>query len=308
THPELLDWLAVEFGGVEGQQAAVSDQRSAISDQQPSASAEPSQPVASSGPQPSTLNPQPSAWSLKRIHRLIVTSATYRQSARVTPQVLRRDPYNALCSRGPRNRLPAEFIRDNALAVAGLLSSKMQGPPVFPYQPPGVWNHIGRASNVWETSAGQDLYRRGLYVYWRRTVPYPSFVNFDAPSREACTVKRSRSNTPLQALTLLNDPVYFEAATALARRLLRELPADAAPAERVRRGFRLATSRRPESLEVEILTSRYETELARYRDDPAAARKLLGDAAALDGRDPAELAAWVHVANVLLNLDEAISR
>jgi hypothetical protein len=267
--------------------------------------------------------PTEARWSLKHLHRLIVTSATYRQSARVTPLLLHRDKDNKLLARGPRGRLKAEFVRDNALAVAGLLSRKMHGPPVFPVQPPGVWNHIGVASNVWRTSSGDDLYRRGLYVYWRRTVPYPSFINFDAPSREACTVQRSRSNTPLQALTLLNDPAYFEAAVAFARRALTEPPQDATLETRLRWAFRTATSREPRSAEVRILANRYREELGRYRKNPAAAKKLLakwpvvGQPFQADRVRPAgqsgkpdlrELAAWSHVANVLLNLDETISR
>ncbi len=247
-------------------------------------------------------------WSLKAMHRLIVTSATYRQSSHVTPELLKRDPYNTLYARGPRLRLKAEFIRDQALAAAGLLSDRMHGPPVFPYQPPGVWNHIGRASNVWTTSSGENLYRRGLYVYWRRTVPYPSFVNFDAPSREACTVKRSVSNTPLQALTLLNDPVYFEAAVALAGRLLTEPPSDATTEERAVYGFRLVTGRTPSSPEVQVLVHRYEDELGRYRKEPAKARQVVSHGPNPPGVDALELAAWTHVANVLLNLDETITR
>ena len=249
-------------------------------------------------------------WSLKRLHRLLVTSATYRQSSRVSPAALARDPRNRLFARAARFRLTAELIRDNALAVSGLLSDKMRGPPVFPYQPPGVWNHIGVTSNVWATSAGEDLYRRGVYVYWRRTVPYPSFVNFDGPSREACAVARSRSNTPLQALTLLNDPVFFEAAARLAGRLLAELPAGTTPAERVGLAFRLATARRPEPVETAVLVDRFRVERSRYAEDPEAARALVnrwaGEIAA--GVDPVELAAWVHVANVILNLDEVITR
>ena len=273
SHPELLDWLAVEFQ---------------------------------------------CDWSVKRLHRLIVTSATYRQSARVLPMVRRRDPENRLLARGPRRRLQAEFVRDNALEVAGLLSRKMHGPPVFPVQPPGVWNHIGVASNLWATSKGADLYRRGLYVYWRRTVPYPSFINFDAPSREACTVQRSRSNTPLQALTLLNDPVYIEAAVAFAGRMLTELPKNASAEDRIRWAFRAATSREPRSMEVRILLNRYRHELLRYQNKPAAAKILLAKWLSgiqpfqADGQagkpDLRKLAAWTHVTNVLLNLDETISR
>lgn len=264
SHPELLDWLAVEF--------------------------------------------MEKDWSFKTIHRLIVTSATYRQSSNVSPELLERDPYNMLYARGPRFRIRAEYIRDNALAIAGLLADKMYGPPVFPVQPDGVWNHIGVASNAWKTSSGLDMHRRGLYVYWRRTVPYPSFMNFDAPSREACTVKRSLSSTPLQALTLMNDPAYFEAAVALSGRMVTEIKKDASPAERVEYGFRLATSRRPNSLEVEILVKRYESELARYKKNKKAVDQLLEKWKVPAGVDRAEFAAWVHVANILFNLDEVITK
>jgi hypothetical protein len=247
-------------------------------------------------------------WSVKALHRLIVSSATYRQSARTTAEMKRRDPYNTLYTRGPRFRLKAELIRDNALALAGLLSDKMYGPPVFPFQPPGVWNHSGRASNEWTTSTGEDRHRRGLYVYWRRTVPYPSYVNFDVPRRETCSVERSRSNTPLQALTLLNDPVYFEAAVSLAARLMTEPDVTASPEERVAYGFRLATSRRPSVAEQDVLTGRYRAEVERYSSDPAAA-KLLTDPWNIPNNLPlSEIAAWIHVSNILLNLDEVITK
>ena len=158
-------------------------------------------------------------WSVKSLHRLLVTSATYRRRSDADGELRAADPENLWYARAARRRLPAELIRDNALAIAGLLSDKMHGPPVFPVQPSGVWNHIGVASNLWKTSRGEDLYRRGVYVYWRRTVPYPSFVSFDAPSREVCTVSRSQSNTPLQALTLLNSDFVSRQAGRLAREL-----------------------------------------------------------------------------------------
>ena len=211
--------------------------------------------------------------------------------------------------------MPAELIRDNALAIAGLLSDKMHGLPVFPRQPKGVWNHIGVASNLWRTSRGEDLYRRGVYVYWRRTVPYPSFVNFDAPTREVCTVARSHSNTPLQALTLLNDPVFFEAAGALALRISRETGDRATAADRVGRMFRRATARRPTGSESEILVARYREEHDRLVRDPGLARSLvetwipraMSEGETSGGR-LIVLAAWLHVANVILNLDEVITR
>ena len=199
THPELLDWLAVEFMS-------------------------PSPGVRYSEPQGSDGNKR---WSMKHIHRLIVTSAAYQQSSRVSAELVKRDPDNKLYARGPRFRLDAEMIRDNALAVSGLLSRKMGGPPVMPVQPPGIWTVTGVVDNTYRTSQGEDRYRRGLYTIWRRSSPYPSFVAFDAPDRTSCIVKRPRTNTPLQALTLLNDPVYVEAALALARRIttLSEPPA-----------------------------------------------------------------------------------
>src|SRR5262249_7716294 len=155
------------------------------------------------------------------LHKLIVTSATYRQSSKVSPRLAERDPYNRLLARGPRARLEAEMIRDQALAISGLLSHKVGGPSVMPPQPDGLWQVV-YSGDKWETSKGEDKYRRGLYTFWRRTTPYPSMVTFDAPSREFCVVRRSRSNTPMQALTLLNDPAYVEAAQALARRMMSE--------------------------------------------------------------------------------------
>ena len=298
THPALLDWLATEFMGDAFSRA-------------PEGSAASGQRSEDRGQISRFRNPQSTirnSWSVKHLHRLIVTSATYRQSARVAPTALARDRYNAYYARGPRKRLPAELVRDNALAVSGLLSGKMHGPPVFPYQPPNVWNHIGVASNLWATSQGDDLYRRGLYIYWRRTVPYPSFVNFDAPSREACTVKRSKSNTPLQALTLLNDRAYFEMAIKFAGRILTDLSTDATPETRARWAFRVATSRRPTSVETGILVRRYQHELSRYRINPKAAKTLLANGTTPAGVDVKEHAAWTHVANVILNLDEVIHR
>ena len=261
THPELLDWLAVEF--VE------------------------------------------SGWSMKEIHRLIVTSATYQQDSAVSARLLKQDPYNQLLTRGPRFRLPAEAIRDNALAIAGLLSTKMGGPPVYPPQPPKVWRHVGRNAPKYETDTDEDRFRRGIYVVWRRSAPYPSFVNFDAPDRGACVVNRSRTNTPLQALTLLNDPAYVEMAVALARRLDSDSAAESDRA-RIEYGFRLCTSRQPTSDEVETLLALLRAEHERFKADPSAAMKLVGEAT--DAAEVARLAAWMCVANALLNLDETVTK
>ncbi len=249
-------------------------------------------------------------WSTKHIHRLIVTSATYRQSSTIRGGQLDADPYNRRYARGPRHRLAAEMIRDNALAAGGLLSTKMGGPPVFPPQPAGLWRHIGRSAPSYTTSTGEDRFRRGVYVVWRRSAPYASFVNFDAPDRASCTVRRARTNTPLQALTLLNDPAYVEMAMGLARRLLVDLPR-ATEAQRVAHAFRLVLARAPRRAEADHLLSVYRRERRRLQGDPGAARALvdgLKEVPAAPGADPAEQAAWFFVANVLLNLDETITK
>ena len=157
---------------------------------------------------------------MKHVHKLIVMSEAFGQLARVTPALLEVDPNNRLLSRGPRFRLSAELVRDNALAISGLLSDKMHGPPIMPYQPENIWRSVGRNQPKWVAAENEDRFRRGVYVVWKRAAPYPSFINFDAPDRGSCTVNRGRSNTPLQALTLLNDPAYAEMALALADRIL----------------------------------------------------------------------------------------
>jgi Protein of unknown function (DUF1553)/Protein of unknown function (DUF1549) len=242
-------------------------------------------------------------WSMKAMHRLMVTSATYRQSSRVASNLLVRDPYNKLLAREPRVRLDAETIRDNALAISGLLSRMVGGPPVRPPQPPGIWNVTGVVDNTYRPSAGADGYRRGLYTVWRRSSPYPSFVAFDAPDRASCVVQRPRTNTPLQALTLMNDPVYVEAAVALARRVLTDRPS-ADVRQQVVYAFRLCLARYPSAEEVQILEQVHRRGLSRFDADPAAARAITG-AQAMNER---QLAAWFHVATVLLNLDETITK
>ena len=239
---------------------------------------------------------------LKPIHRLIVLSATYRQSSHVTPALREHDPYNRLLARGPRFRIEAEMVHDLALAASGLLSGKVGGPSVFPFQPEGIWDNP-YSDDRWQTSAGEDRYRRALYTFARRTAPYPGLTVFDAPSREFCTARRVRTNTPLQALTTLNDPVFFEAARALAARTLKE--AAAAPEERAVLAFRLCTARRPTAPEVAPLLSFEERQLARFKADPEAARAVAG---AQTPGEAAELAAWTMVANVLLNLDETLTK
>lgn len=247
-------------------------------------------------------------WDVKHMLRLMVTSATYRQSARVSPELLERDPDNQWLARAPRLRLEAELVRDQALALSGLLSRRIGGPSVFPYQPPGLWRAAFNGERTWPTSAGEDRYRRGLYTFWRRTVPYPSLMTLDAPSREICTLRRVRTNTPLQALVCLNDPAYVEAAQALARRLLREGGEDVS--ERAANGLRLCLCRPPTAEEIQVLVELFTEQQTRYQRDPAAARQLAGDSLGPlpQESDAADLAAWTVVANVLLNMDGILTR
>jgi hypothetical protein len=244
-------------------------------------------------------------WDIKQFLKLLVTSATYRQGSLVTPDRLAHDPDNRLLSRGPRFRLPAETIRDQALFVAGLLSPTMYGPPVKPPQPSSGLNAAFGSMIDWQTSAGGDRYRRGLYTTWRRSNPYPSMATFDAPNREVCTLRRSRTNTPLQALVTLNDPVYVEAAQALARRINE---GGSTVCDKVSQGFLLCLARRPTAAEQERLVQLYETAHARFAADRDHAKELatvpLGPAPR--DADLAELAAWTVVGNVLLNLDEML--
>ena len=246
-------------------------------------------------------------WDTKRFLKMLVMSATYRQSSRVTRELAERDPENRLLARGPRFRLSAEMVRDQALAASGLLSRKMFGPSVRPVRPAlGLAAAFG-AGLDWVTSAGEDQHRRALYTEWRRTSPYPSMTTFDAPNREVCTVRRNRSNTPLQALVTMNDPVYIEAAQALARRISKS---GATPADHLHHGFRLCLARPPTETETQRLTSLFEEARAFYKQDAAKATEMatipIGPAPA--GTDVAELAAWTTVANVLLNLDETLMK
>jgi hypothetical protein len=240
--------------------------------------------------------------------RLMVTSATYRQSSVATPQHLVRDPRNRLLARAPRRRLEAEMIRDQALALSGLLSPRIGGPSVFPPQPEGLWRAAFNGERTYPTSTGADRYRRGLYVFLRRTVPYPGLVTFDAPSRETCTFRRLPTNTPLQAYVTLNDPAYVECAQALARRILRE--AGPGTDQRLRYALSLCLARPPADAQVRLLADHLDRERAHYRERPTEARALATDPLGpLDpDLDPAEAAAWTSVANVLLNLDAVLTR
>src|SRR4029453_14677576 len=268
VHPELLDWLATEFVRT--------------------------------------------GWDVRAMQRLIVTSATYRQSSKTTAAPRDRDPENRLLARGPRVRLQAELIRDTALAASGLLNDAIGGPSVRPYQPKGIWEELafgdGFSGQSYEQSHGPDLYRRGMYTLWKRTAPPASLATFDAPDREKCTARRAQTNTPLQALVLLNDPTYVEASRALAQRTILEVPKD--PNARIAYAFRLATARKPTKEEVKVLRTLLDGRLKSYRQDRSGALKLLsvGESALSPKLEIAELAAYTTVASVIFNLDETITK
>ncbi|MEO2004980.1 MAG: DUF1553 domain-containing protein, partial [Candidatus Poribacteria bacterium] len=272
SHPELLDWLAVEF--------------------------------------------MDTGWNVKHIARLMVTSSAYRQSSQPSPELLERDPYNRLIARQSRRRLDAEMIRDNALSLAGLMVDTIGGPSVRPYQPEGYYAHLNFPKRVYKHDAGDAQHRRGLYTHRQRSFPHPSLMAFDAPTRQECTAERSKSNTPTQALTLLNDPTYVEAAQAFATRILRERgdEEELSPSDRITWAYELALSRAPDAEELAVVTALYEKHLNEYTDDPEAAAVVTGDddgprAPGLpDGIEPAELAAWTSVARVMLNLNEGVTR
>jgi hypothetical protein len=244
-------------------------------------------------------------WALKHLAKTMVMSATYRQSSRITPEKLRVDPENRLLSRGPRHRLSAEQIRDQALCVSGLLSRKMHGPSVMPPQPDGVWAVVYN-SDQWKTSAGEDRYRRGLYTFWRRTSPYPSAMALDATSRETCTIRRIRTNTPVAAFALLNDPAYVEAAQSLARKIV-EQGGDAAT--KATHGFRRVLGRAPSRVELDRLITLFHEQQQHFEQDADAALKMATEplGPAPEAAVIADLAAWTVVSNVLLNLDETLS-
>jgi mono/diheme cytochrome c family protein len=293
SHPELLDWLACEFKAPTPSPGAAGE--ASAGNKSISGWGEGGQKTPrSAGP-----------WDIKHLLRLLVTSATYRQSAVVTGEKLERDPYNRLLTRGPRVRLDAELIRDNALAISGLLNAKIGGPSVKPYQPPGIWDGT---DHKYEQSHGADLYRRGMYVFWKRAAHYPSFQTFDAPSRETCTLQRPRTSTPLQSLVVMNDPVYVEAARAFATRVLQQRGLSLK--EQLTLAFRLALARPPEKKELAILEKTYREQKANFAQDKKAADELLAVGESPRPRDigVVELAAMTGVANVLLNLNETITR
>jgi hypothetical protein len=244
-------------------------------------------------------------WDVKKILKLMVSSAAYRQSSKVSAELAERDPENRLLARGPRFRMPAEAIRDQALFVGGLLSAKMYGPSVKPPQPSSGLNAAFGSSVDWKTSEGEDRFRRGLYTEWRRTSPYPSMTTFDAPNREVCTIRRSRTNTPLQALVTLNDTVYLEAAQGLAVRML---AGGKSVADRIRHGFELCVARPPNEREVNRLAELFGEAMAEFAKHPEEKAKKIAPTDMPEGAEPVELAAWTTVANVLLNLDETLMK
>jgi hypothetical protein len=251
------------------------------------------------------------SWNIKAMQRLIVTSATYRQSSRVTKALLDKDPDNRLLARGPRFRLPAEAVRDQALAVSGLLVERLGGPSVKPYQPAGLWRELGEGDMLYgdyTPDKGTSLYRRSLYTFWKRTVAPPGMMTFDAAGREMCVVRETRTNTPLQALNLMNDVTFVEASRVLAQRIMTE--GGAGPEERLTLAFRLATARKPTAAELQVLVVGYRRHLDDYRKNPQAALKLVraGEYPRNEKLDVPELAAYTALAGLILNLDETITK
>jgi hypothetical protein len=245
-------------------------------------------------------------WDVKGLMKTMVMSAAYRQDSNADGTLVQRDPDNRLLARGPRFRLPAETVRDQALAVSGLLVEQVGGPSVKPYQPAGLWEELSGQKYVVDNGPG--LYRRSLYTYWKRSAPPPGMMTFDSAGREACTVRENRTNTPLQALTLMNDETYVEASRKMAERMIRE--GGATPEERIGYGFRLATSRRPEERERAVLLRGFHHYMDRYRTNPEAAKRLLshGESASDASLAAPELAAYASVASLILNLDETVTK
>jgi hypothetical protein len=266
THPELLDWLAVEF--------------------------------------------MDSGWDMKHMVRLMVTSDAYKRTSESSADLRNRDPYNRLLARQSRFRVEAELVRDGALAMSGLLSETIGGRSVFPYQPEGYYANCNTFGGVlaYDTEKDENQHRRGLYSFWKRTFLHPSLLAFDAPSREECTAERAVSNTPLQALVLLNDPTYVEAARVFAQRIMAE--GGEQSDDRINLAFAYALSRAPRPEELALLRDLYHEHLVEYTNDPTSASALLkiGNTPIPEGQSPVDLAAWTSVARVILNLHETITR
>ncbi|MGA1235978.1 MAG: DUF1553 domain-containing protein [Limisphaerales bacterium] len=249
-----------------------------------------------------------SGWDVKHVVRLMVSSAAYRQSSEASGELREKDPFNRWLARQSRVRLDAEVIRDNALAVSGLLSGEVGGASVKPYQPEGYWDHLNFPKRTWQADSSEKIYRRGLYVFWCRTFLHPGLLSFDACPREESTAERVVSNTPLQALTLLNDPVYVEAARVLAERGGREGGQSAS--DRIGWAYRQVLARQPKVREQEVLQALLDAERQRFEQDTDAVKELLSvGASSLDGDlNPVEVAAWTAVTRTLLNLDETVVR
>lgn len=268
SHPELLDWLAVDF--------------------------------------------QEHHWDIKRFMKQMLLSATYRQSSNVTPELYQKDPDNRLLARGPRFRLDAEMLRDQALAVSGLLVPTVGGPSVKPPQPDGLWFAVGYSGSntvrFKQDEGPEKVFRRGLYTFWKRTSPPPEMSTFDAPSREACTIRRERTNTPLQALLLLNDPQYLEAARAFGERMMKE--GGKTPEERIRFAYEIATAKPISAEDLTLTLNTYQDMLKHYQSDPKAAGELIavGETKPDASLNPQELAAWTMIGNLILNLDEVLTK
>lgn len=238
-------------------------------------------------------------WSVKKLLKMIVMSGTYRQSSKASEELLEKDPFNKLLARGPRIRLTAEQVRDQALVISGLISKKMYGKSVMPYQPDGLWQSPW-SGDSWQTSSGEDKYRRAIYTYWKRTTPYPSMMSFDAPSREFCQLRRIRTNTPLQALVTLNDPVYVECAQKLAEKMLQK---GKTPEQQIQAGFNLAMLRNIDENKLKVLSKLYRQTEQQYRKNPVEAYKFFGRS----DTSP-QLAAMAITANAMLNLDEVVTK
>ncbi len=268
THPEMLDWLATEYPRL--------------------------------------------GWDTKQLLKLIVTSATYQQASTVTPEVVERDPSNRLLARMSRFRLPAEMIRDQALLASGLMIHRIGGPSVKPYQPAGLWKDLSfqdkkRSTDFYELGSGDDLYRRSIYTFWKRSVPPPTMATFDAPSREMCTLRRSRTNTPLQALALMNDTTYVEASRTLAQAaMLQSKETD----EQIRYAFRALLTRDPDPQELSVLKRGLQRRRGFFEENIEAARGLIsqGESMPDETLDPVELAAITTSVMTVMNLDETVNR
>jgi hypothetical protein len=266
SHPELLDWLAVDF--------------------------------------------MENEWNIKRLVKMMMMSATYRQSSKLSEEKMQKDPDNIYLSRSPRNKLPAELIRDMVLGSSGLLNPEMGGPSVKPYQPEGLWESATSGRGVLATykqDHGKDLYRRGIYTFIKLTVPPPSMAIFDASNRDQCEVKRSQTNTPLQALVMMNDPTVLEASRVLAEKLTIE---NKSSAEKIIRAFRLIICRKPDEKEMKVLLAYYENQLKDFKNNPTKAKTILkaGEYPAVKNIDENMAAALMKTITVIYNLEEAITK